>query len=113
MVGPSIDSQQDAQHACFGPRGLAGRPFFGIFSLVARCLVKRTQKELFSRLQRRVDKIERQGTWALDTTGEGGCLDQSNAGKLFIDFFLGDESSNIMGKMGEFANRNGAKLSLP
>jgi iron(III) transport system substrate-binding protein len=30
-----------------------------------------------------------------------------NAGKAFIDFFLGDESMRILAKMGEFVNRKG------
>ena len=30
-----------------------------------------------------------------------------NAGKAFIDFFLGDESMQILAKMGEFVNRKG------
>ena len=30
-----------------------------------------------------------------------------NAGKAFIDYFLGDESMNIMAKLGEFVNRKG------
>ena len=30
-----------------------------------------------------------------------------NAGKAFIDFFLGDESMAILAKMGEFVNRKG------
>jgi iron(III) transport system substrate-binding protein len=30
-----------------------------------------------------------------------------NAGKAFIDFFLGDESMKILAKMGEFVNRKG------
>ncbi len=36
-----------------------------------------------------------------------------NAGKAFIDFFLGDESMNIMAKMGEFVNRKGVYPPLP
>ncbi|MBI2997598.1 MAG: extracellular solute-binding protein [Deltaproteobacteria bacterium] len=36
-----------------------------------------------------------------------------NAGKTFIDFFLGDESMNIMAKMGEFVNRKGVFPPLP
>ena len=30
-----------------------------------------------------------------------------NAGKAFIDYFLGDESMRILAKMGEFVNRKG------
>jgi iron(III) transport system substrate-binding protein len=30
-----------------------------------------------------------------------------NAGKAFIDYFLGDESMNLMAKLGEFVNRKG------
>ncbi len=36
-----------------------------------------------------------------------------NAGKLFIDFFLSDESIKIMAKRGELVNREGVKLALP
>ncbi|HTM10868.1 MAG TPA: extracellular solute-binding protein [Verrucomicrobiae bacterium] len=36
-----------------------------------------------------------------------------NAGKAFIDFFLGDEGMNIMAKMGEFVNRKGVLPPLP
>ncbi|MBI2352554.1 MAG: extracellular solute-binding protein [Deltaproteobacteria bacterium] len=36
-----------------------------------------------------------------------------NAGKAFIDFFLGDESIGIMAKMGEFVNRRGFYPPLP
>jgi ABC-type Fe3+ transport system substrate-binding protein len=37
-----------------------------------------------------------------------------NAGKAFIDFFLGDESMNLMTKIGgEFVNRKGVKAPLP
>lgn len=36
-----------------------------------------------------------------------------NAGKAFIDFFLGDEGMNIMAKMGEFVNRKGIYPPLP
>lgn len=37
-----------------------------------------------------------------------------NAGKAFIDFFLGDESMNLMTKIGgEFVNRKGVKPPLP
>lgn len=36
-----------------------------------------------------------------------------NAGKAFIDFFLGRESMNIMAKMGEFVNRKGVYPPLP
>ncbi len=36
-----------------------------------------------------------------------------NAGKAFIDFFLGDESMNIMAKRGEFVNRKGVYPPLP
>ena len=31
----------------------------------------------------------------------------ANAGKVFIDYFLGDESMNLMAKLGEFVNRKG------
>ena len=36
-----------------------------------------------------------------------------NAGKAFIDYFLGDESMNIMAKLGEFVNRKGVYPPLP
>lgn len=36
-----------------------------------------------------------------------------NAGKAFIDFFLGDESMNIIAKMGEFVTRKGVYPPLP
>ena len=37
-----------------------------------------------------------------------------NAGKAFIDFFLGDESMNLMTRIGgEFVNRKGVKPPLP
>ena len=36
-----------------------------------------------------------------------------NAGKAFIDYFLGNESMNIMAKMGEFVNRKGVYPPLP
>ena len=36
-----------------------------------------------------------------------------NAGKAFIDFFLGDEGMNIMAKNGEFVNRKGVYPPLP
>lgn len=36
-----------------------------------------------------------------------------NAGKAFIDYFLGDESMNILAKMGEFVNRKGIYPPLP
>lgn len=36
-----------------------------------------------------------------------------NAGKAFIDFFLDDESINIMAKIGEFVNRKGVYPPLP
>lgn len=36
-----------------------------------------------------------------------------NAGKAFIDYFLGDESMNIMAKLGEFVNRKGILPPLP
>ena len=36
-----------------------------------------------------------------------------NAAKAFIDFFLDDESMNIMAKMGEFVNRKGVYPQLP
>jgi len=37
----------------------------------------------------------------------------SNAGKAFIDFFLSDQSMNLMAKMGEFVNRKGIYPPLP
>jgi iron(III) transport system substrate-binding protein len=37
----------------------------------------------------------------------------SNAGKAFIDYFLGDDGMNIMAKMGEFVNRKGVFPPLP
>ncbi len=37
----------------------------------------------------------------------------ANAGKAFIDFFLGDESMKIMASMGEFVNRKGVYPPLP
>jgi len=36
-----------------------------------------------------------------------------NAGKAFIDYFLEDESMNIMAKLGEFVNRKGTYPPLP
>jgi len=36
-----------------------------------------------------------------------------NAGKAFIDFFLGDESMRILARMGEFVNRKGIYPPLP
>jgi len=36
-----------------------------------------------------------------------GKAPRPNAGKAFIDFFLGDESMRILAKMGEFVNRKG------
>ena len=36
-----------------------------------------------------------------------------NAGKAFIDYFLGDESMNIMASLGEFVNRKGIYPPLP
>ena len=36
-----------------------------------------------------------------------------NAGKAFIDFFLGDESMKMLAKAGEFVNRKGIHPSLP
>jgi iron(III) transport system substrate-binding protein len=36
-----------------------------------------------------------------------------NAGKLFIDYFLDDESMKIMAKLGEFVNRKGIYPPLP
>jgi ABC-type Fe3+ transport system substrate-binding protein len=36
-----------------------------------------------------------------------------NAGKAFIDFFLGDESMKMLAKAGEFVNRKGIYPSLP
>jgi len=37
----------------------------------------------------------------------------SNAGKAFIDFFLGDESMKIMAKQGEFVTRKGIHPPIP
>ncbi len=37
----------------------------------------------------------------------------SNGGKAFIDYFLDDESMNILAKMGEFVNRKGVYPPLP
>jgi iron(III) transport system substrate-binding protein len=37
----------------------------------------------------------------------------TNAAKAFVDFFLDDESMNIMAKMGEFVNRKGVFPPLP
>lgn len=36
-----------------------------------------------------------------------------NAGKAFIDYFLGEESMTVMAKMGEFVNRKGVYPPLP
>ena len=36
-----------------------------------------------------------------------GKAPHANAGKAFIDYFLGDESMNLMAKLGEFVNRKG------
>ena len=36
-----------------------------------------------------------------------------NAAKLFVDYFLGDESMNIMAKFGEFVNRKGVLPPVP
>jgi iron(III) transport system substrate-binding protein len=36
-----------------------------------------------------------------------------NAGKAFIDYFLGDESMTLMAKLGEFVNRKGVYPPLP
>jgi len=36
-----------------------------------------------------------------------------NAGKAFIDFFLGPESMTMLAKQGEFVNRRGIKSSIP
>lgn len=36
-----------------------------------------------------------------------------NTGKAFIDFFLDDESANILAQMGEFVNRKGIYPPLP
>ena len=33
-----------------------------------------------------------------------------NAGRAFIDFFLGDESMKLMAHLGEFVNRRGSIL---
>ena len=43
----------------------------------------------------------------------GNKAPHTNAGKAFIDFFLDDESMNIMAKMGEFVNRKGVFPPLP
>ena len=45
--------------------------------------------------------------------GFGNKAPHSNAGKAFIDFFIDDESMNIMAKMGEFVNRKGVYPPLP
>ncbi len=51
--------------------------------------------------------------------GEGSYLALSskaahpNAGKAFIDYFLDDESMNILAKRGEFVNRKGVRLAYP
>ena len=51
--------------------------------------------------------------------GEGHYIDLSNkaphpdAGKAFIDFFLGNQSMTIMANMGEFVNRKGIYPPLP
>ncbi len=51
--------------------------------------------------------------------GEGSYLALSskaphpNAGKVFIDYFLDDESMNILAKRGEFVNRQGVGLAYP
>jgi iron(III) transport system substrate-binding protein len=37
----------------------------------------------------------------------------ANAARVFIDFFLGDESMKIMAKLGEFVNRKGVYPPLP
>ena len=37
----------------------------------------------------------------------------ANAGKAFIDYYLGDEGMNIMAKLGEFVNRKGIFPPLP
>ena len=36
-----------------------------------------------------------------------------NAGKLYIDYFLGQESMEIMAKVGEFVNRRGVYPPIP
>ena len=36
-----------------------------------------------------------------------------NAGKAFVDYFLDDESMNLMAKLGEFVNRKGVLPPLP
>jgi ABC-type Fe3+ transport system substrate-binding protein len=36
-----------------------------------------------------------------------------NAGKAFIDYFLGDESMKLMAQLGEFVNRKGVYPPLP
>ena len=44
----------------------------------------------------------------------GSKAPNANAGKAFIDFFLNDESMNLMSKIGgEFVNRKGIKPPLP
>lgn len=51
--------------------------------------------------------------------GDGHYLDLNNkaphpnAGKAFIDYFLGDESMKIMAQRGEFVNRKGVYPPLP
>jgi iron(III) transport system substrate-binding protein len=45
--------------------------------------------------------------------GLGNKAPHINAGKAFIDFFLDDESMNIMAKLGEFVNRKGVYPPLP
>ena len=51
--------------------------------------------------------------------GEGHYIDLSNkaphpdAGKAFIDFFLGNESMTLMANLGEFVNRKGIYPPLP
>jgi iron(III) transport system substrate-binding protein len=39
--------------------------------------------------------------------GPGNKAPHANAGKAFIDYFLDDESMNLMAKLGEFVNRKG------
>ena len=43
----------------------------------------------------------------------GNKAPHSNAGKAFIDFFIDDESMNIMAKIGEFVNRKWVYPPLP
>jgi iron(III) transport system substrate-binding protein len=45
--------------------------------------------------------------------GLGNKAPHANAGKAFIDYFLDDESMNLMAKLGEFVNRKGVYPPLP